>query len=486
MAELNKKAEGTSPIDTVKSILDLVRDKKTSQTTTRSGGTQTSQTMLSNEAVQAMLNQILGGNSGLANVASGEKASGIYNSSTRQMLINDLLARSTGEVAARGAPTVVSRTPETTSTDNTIRAQTSVGDIAKGFIANKLAKAAVDKAGPMVEKAGKGIWESIFGAGEAANATNAVDAGGTVIGGMSIPGEATSTGAYLDAADSGFFTRGGDSLMGSGSYASYLPALTKASEGDWNSAAASAILGFFSGGYLAPFGAQEGQRFSDNVDFLHDNIWANSTGENGIGAFLSSPFTNEFGLAKNAVQDVIGLIGDLSKYTTGAVQGLGNIVSDNFDATSSIFATSLGGDPLLTALSGSTDSGSSFSNFAHKIADPISSFFNDGSIICTELHRQGKMSKRKYLLGLKQFAKYPAFGVAAYHMYARPVVAHLRAHPNSLKSRITCWIFNKRADFTLSMSVQKAPIGAVIYATTYAICYVTGRIKFCGKEYCNG
>ena len=82
-----------------------------------SGGTETKQTMLSQDAVNALLKGLMEDErTGLAKVASGARIPGMYNTTTQQLMINDLLARSAAEVAKAGAPTVTTKTPTTAVT----------------------------------------------------------------------------------------------------------------------------------------------------------------------------------------------------------------------------------------------------------------------------------------------------------------------------------------------------------------------------------
>ena len=83
------------------------------------GGGETKQTILSQEAVNAFLKQMMEDpTSGLAKVASGARIPGMYNTTTQSMMINDLMARSAAEVAKAGAPTKITKMgmKETTST----------------------------------------------------------------------------------------------------------------------------------------------------------------------------------------------------------------------------------------------------------------------------------------------------------------------------------------------------------------------------------
>jgi hypothetical protein len=77
-----------------------------SSSTVNSGRVDTSQVMLSDEAVNHITDQLLSSNQGLAAVSSGQKAAGGYNSTATTLLTNDLLSSVAGEVAVRGAKTV--------------------------------------------------------------------------------------------------------------------------------------------------------------------------------------------------------------------------------------------------------------------------------------------------------------------------------------------------------------------------------------------
>lgn len=111
-----------SNANTLLSLLGLFNPTVSTQTdqggtsTTTGGGTVSSsgsssggygyeQTILTQEAVNRLLQQIMESNTGLTSIAQGQKNAGLYNSSTMQMLINDLMARAAGEVAVKGAKT---------------------------------------------------------------------------------------------------------------------------------------------------------------------------------------------------------------------------------------------------------------------------------------------------------------------------------------------------------------------------------------------
>lgn len=125
----------------IASFLQVLLGK--SATTTTSGGNETSQTLLSTDAENALIKRMLESNSGLAAVASGAKAAGGYNSSTQQLQINDLLSRVAGNVAVAGAPTVKTASPTTSkqSTDPVASLTQLLGGLAVSTVANKALKA---------------------------------------------------------------------------------------------------------------------------------------------------------------------------------------------------------------------------------------------------------------------------------------------------------------------------------------------------------
>ena len=106
----------TTSMDSVLKLLQSFSGKGSTQTT--SGGTQTQQTQLSQDTINATLKSALESNQGLASLAAGQNNSGMYNSTTNQQLSNDLLSRLTTEAAVKGAPTTITKSPTTVQTTN--------------------------------------------------------------------------------------------------------------------------------------------------------------------------------------------------------------------------------------------------------------------------------------------------------------------------------------------------------------------------------
>lgn len=128
----------TGKIDTVDNsglvnLASLFLGKNTN--TSFGGSTSTKQTTseeVSPEAVNTIVKQMLEGTQGLAAVAQGQKTAGLYNSSTNQLLVNDLLSRTAGVAAAANKKTTVDNTmadnrTQTARTDPQVSPQLGLG-----------------------------------------------------------------------------------------------------------------------------------------------------------------------------------------------------------------------------------------------------------------------------------------------------------------------------------------------------------------------
>jgi hypothetical protein len=138
-------APANGGLKSVQDLYDLINGKTTSTSggnVTTSGGDQTTSGNtsvvktdqgISQDSMNAMLQQILSGTNGLASVAGGQRSAGGYSSTTNQMLVNDLLTRSASQVAQQNqsktvtsvsGPVTVSNAPKTVATGPT---QSTVG-----------------------------------------------------------------------------------------------------------------------------------------------------------------------------------------------------------------------------------------------------------------------------------------------------------------------------------------------------------------------
>lgn len=83
-----------SQLGDIQSLLDIFKGKSATTTTSE---------QVSPETANALVQQILQGQGGIAAINAGGKSAGIYNSTTQSLLTNDLVARTAAEVAARSA-----------------------------------------------------------------------------------------------------------------------------------------------------------------------------------------------------------------------------------------------------------------------------------------------------------------------------------------------------------------------------------------------
>lgn len=108
----------------IANLISLISGKTT--TTTKNPN-------ISQEGINAMLQQLLGSNQGLASITSGQNSSGMYNSSVNTQLTNDLLSRVTGQVAALNAPETT-----TQKVDPIVNPKLALGALALGTVGNNL------------------------------------------------------------------------------------------------------------------------------------------------------------------------------------------------------------------------------------------------------------------------------------------------------------------------------------------------------------
>lgn len=140
----------------LEAFLPKAKDKSSSSSS------QTTSTDVSAEGINELIRQMMEGDSGLANLLTGQQSRGLYNSTTAKLLADDLAARVAGKAAIAKAPTTVTQNTSTTNTNANAKpnAKYSAGMELLGKILNsdggqKLASSAF-------EVIGSGL-KSIFG-----------------------------------------------------------------------------------------------------------------------------------------------------------------------------------------------------------------------------------------------------------------------------------------------------------------------------------
>lgn len=173
-------ARSTGPIgqtssgpETINSILSVLTALKGTGTTT-----ETTTPNISREGINAILQQALSSGQGLASVASGQKGVGLYNSSVNQQLLNDLLSRTSGELAKQSAGTTTAR-----RTSAQIDPMKIILGLAAGNVFGPTLKAGAKKAG--LEDLPTKLKDLIFGSTE--STTAAAGTAGTTSGAGGVP-----------------------------------------------------------------------------------------------------------------------------------------------------------------------------------------------------------------------------------------------------------------------------------------------------------
>lgn len=104
-------------LDQLTGLLGLINGiQGSTQTQTSSGGTQTSQTQLSDEAVQQQIRKILAGSGGVRDIGGSARRSGLYNATSEDLLLGNLYSTAAAQGEIARAPTVTTLTPQTTTT----------------------------------------------------------------------------------------------------------------------------------------------------------------------------------------------------------------------------------------------------------------------------------------------------------------------------------------------------------------------------------
>lgn len=154
-----------SPQD-LQALLGLVKGSSTSSTTSSN---------ISQDGINSMLQDILSSSQGLASISSGQVASGLYKSTTNQLLTNNLETRVAGELAQRQAGTTTTQKKNAMlSPENLV---SLLGSAAVSKIAGPTVKAAGNKLG--VNQWGDKLKSAIFG-DDAAGGTAMGDSAGTL------------------------------------------------------------------------------------------------------------------------------------------------------------------------------------------------------------------------------------------------------------------------------------------------------------------
>lgn len=195
-------ATSNNSLNTLVSGADLIsKIMGGSSSTTTTGSTQSN---ISQAGVDRLVQQILAGRGGVRDISGAARGAGLFNSSTEAQMLNDLAARTAGEVEARRAGTTTTQTSETTTPGM------DIGNLGLGLGALMLGR-------PLIERA-----LGLTGDTAATAAGNALPANLSVAPGAAIGGQALGDLTGLSLATSvspNFAGLGGNILQGAGSLA---------------------------------------------------------------------------------------------------------------------------------------------------------------------------------------------------------------------------------------------------------------------------
>lgn len=167
--------------------------------------TTTSNSGISSAGLTALLNQLLSSNQGLAAVAGGQNTAGMYNSTVQTQMVNDLITRSAGEVAAKGP------TSQTTQVQPTVNLGQTLLQGAAGLIGSKILNKGVGALGDTLSNA-LGLGE---GAAAGANTATALGVPQFLMPGASTATESAAMGA-VNAVPTAFAQTGGSATAATG------------------------------------------------------------------------------------------------------------------------------------------------------------------------------------------------------------------------------------------------------------------------------
>ena len=434
MASASPLAQNVNMASGIADFLKLFSSSSTQEKTSSLPVTQTStsQTVLSKEAVDAMLKTLMEGTSGLASVASGQKAAGMYNTTARTMLTNDLLARSAAAVAEKSAPkvdTVVKTGGETTSskvTPATISPKLGLG-AAGLLLGNKKIREKLGIPGLDEAMSALGLGSDLATGGTAGmtadQLVSAADA-------FSMGTTAGNNTAPLMEAGAGVLSGNADSFL-SGMFADNFLSDTASSGLD------TAAYSLFGG----DFGAESmGSSFFDTSASAID-----SSVDSGFGGF---PVIG----AVKAISD-----GEVTGREVGSVAGGWGGAEAGAALGTAIFpgvGTAIGG--VLGGLFGSSAGGDA-----------------GDSVICTELHRVGILSDSLYATGAAHFYHIPLDTIKGYQLWAIPFTKLMRKHP--FLNHIVKYPVIARAEH---IAGNKNILGYLTISIGQPICSILGKL-FC-------
>lgn len=181
-----------------------------SQTTKTSGGTTTQQTNVSGQGIQEILNSILSGSGGVKDIGSRARNSGLYNSTSEDLLLGNLYATAANKAELARSPTVTTTTPQTQTTTTP---GTGIGGLAgtlgTAFLASQALNLGTKALAPTIESGSNYITDllgGLFGTGgeDVSSSTGTGKKSGSILDGIDFGGFGGQIGGTSASSGNGF------------------------------------------------------------------------------------------------------------------------------------------------------------------------------------------------------------------------------------------------------------------------------------------
>lgn len=212
---------------------------------------------------------------------------------------------------------------------------------------------------------------------------------------------------------------------------------------------------------------------------------AAATAEGGLGLGGLGPMGTAFMYAAAAYlavkygPEVIESLGDAAHHVGTVVsdtvadigQGVSDIIHDVTTPISDVVHAVT--SPIVETVSNVVASA------GQAVSDVATSVFRAaGSVVCTELNRQGRLPTRYYIPSAREFMSYPEQGKKGYYLWSKPLVKHLQKHPTSMLSNAAEKLFNIRSEHIAAKAgikgAKKSLAGAILDKGLYGICWTLG------------
>lgn len=202
-------------IDQLTGLMSLINGVKgQSQTTKTSGGTTTQQTNVSDQGIQEILKTILAGSGGVKDIGSRARSSGLYNSTSEDLLLGNLYATAANKAELARSPTVTTSAPQTSTTTTP---GTGIGGLAgtlgTAFLASQALNLGSKALAPTIESGANYVTDllgGLFGTGTGGlSSTSGTDTGtgkrsGNIFDGIDFGGFGGQIGGTSASSGTGF------------------------------------------------------------------------------------------------------------------------------------------------------------------------------------------------------------------------------------------------------------------------------------------